>query len=216
MKTDSQLRDDVQAELDWDASFDGRDIGVAVKNGVVTLTGHVNSYAERLAAQNAAGSVSGVQAIANELEVRLMGDAQRSDTDIAEAALTALKANVVVPSGIKVVIHDGWMTLNGEVSAFYQKKAAEHAVHYLRGLRGVTNNITIKPKASATNIKQKIESAFQRHAHRDAEKISVAVNDGTVTLIGEVHTWQERQEAEDAAWRAPGVIKVKDHLVIRP
>ncbi len=216
MKTDTQLRHDVEAQLDWDPRFDSQGIGVAVKNGVVALSGHVNSYADRWAAQDATQSVAGVKAIANELAVNLGSDATRSDPEIAEAALHALNANVSVPgTGIKVVVHDGWVTLSGEVSFWFQRDAAERAITHLRGVKGLANDITIKPQASVTNIKAKIEDAFRRHASLDAQKIRVETAGGTVTLEGEVNSWQERQHAEAAAWAAPGVSMVMDHLSVR-
>lgn len=220
MKTDAELRDDVEAELEWDPSFDSRNIGVAAKNGVVTLSGHVRSYADRWAAQNAAQRVTGVKAIANEIEVRLPGDAQRSDTDIAQDAVLALSVNVAVPvDDVKVVVRDGWLSLFGEVEFWYQKTAAEAAVRYLRGVKGISSSIKLKPTAkpaiSAADIKVKIESAFQRHAHRDALGIRIDVKNGTVTLEGSVPTWQERHDAEVAAWSAPGVFMVEDRLVIQ-
>jgi osmotically-inducible protein OsmY len=216
MKTDTQLRHDVEAQLDWDPRFDSQGIGVAVKNGVVALSGHVNSYADRWAAQDATQSVAGVKAIANELAINLSSDATRSDSEIAEAALHALNANVSVPgSGIKVVVHDGWVTLSGEVSLWFQRDAAERAITHLRGVKGLANDITIKSQASVTNIKAKIEDAFRRHASLDAQKIRVETAGGTVTLEGEVNSWQERQHAEAAAWAAPGVSMVMDHLSVR-
>jgi len=216
IKTDTQLRHDVEAQLDWDPRFDSQGIGVAVKNGVVALSGHVNSYADRWAAQDATQSVAGVKAIANELAINLSSDATRSDPEIAEAALHALNANVSVPgSGIKVVVHDGWVTLSGEVSFWFQRDAAERAITHLRGVKGLANDITIKPQASVTNIKAKIEDAFRRHASLDAQKIRVETAGGTVTLEGEVNSWQERQHAEAAAWAAPGVSMVMDHLCVR-
>lgn len=216
MKTDTQLRHDVEAQLDWDPRFDSQGIGVAVKNGVVALSGHVNSYADRWAAQDATQSVAGVKAIANELAVNLSSDATRSDPEIAEAALHALNANVSVPgTGIKVVVHDGWVTLSGEVSFWFQRDAADRAITHLRGVKGLANDITIKPQASVTNIKAKIEDAFRRHASLDAQKIRVETAGGTVTLEGEVNSWQERQHAEAAAWAAPGVSMVMDHLSVR-
>ena len=216
MKTDTQLRHDVEAQLDWDPRFDSTGIGVAVKNGIVALSGHVGSYADRWAAQDAAQSVAGVKAIANELIVSLASDAQRSDPELAEAVLHALNANVSIPSaGINVVVHDGWVTLSGQVSFWFQREAAERTVTHLRGIKGLANDLTIKPQASVTDVKAKIEDAFRRHASLDAQKIRVQTDDGTVTLEGEVNSWQERQHAEAAAWAAPGVSVVKDHLSVR-
>ncbi|MFI4868251.1 MAG: BON domain-containing protein [Steroidobacterales bacterium] len=216
MKTDIQLRHDVEAQLDWDPRFDSTGIGVAVKNGVIALSGHVGSYADRWAAQDAAQSVAGVKAIANELVVSLGSDAQRSDPEVAEAVLHALNANVSIPAtAIKVVVHDGWVTLSGQVNFWYQREAAERTVTHLRGVKGLANDITIKPQASVADIKAKIEDAFRRHASLDANKIRVQTAEGTVTLEGEVNSWEERQHAEAAAWAAPGVSVVKDHLSVR-
>jgi len=216
MKTDTQLRHDVEAQLDWDPRFDSTGIGVAVKNGVVALSGHVGSYADRWAAQDAAQSVAGVKAIANELMVSLGSDAQRSDPELAEAVLHALNATVSIPSaGIQVVVHDGWVTLSGQVNFWYQREAAERTVTHLRGVKGLANELTIKPQASVADVKAKIEDAFRRHASLDAKRIRVQTADGTVTLEGEVDSWQERQHAEAAAWAAPGVSVVKDHLSVR-
>lgn len=219
MKSDQQIRDDVEAELDWDPSFDSRKIGVAVKNGVVTLSGHVDTYPDRWAAQKAAQSVAGVKAIANEIAINLPLDARRSDSEVAAAALTALESNQILPAdALQIAVQDGWITLSGQVKWWYQKNAAENSLRYLRGVRGISNKINIKSpatKVSATTVRSRIESAFQRHAHRDAQKIHVIVGDGTVTLEGEVPTWQEREEAEAAAWSAPGVARVDDRLVVR-
>jgi osmotically-inducible protein OsmY len=216
MKTDTQLRHDVEAQLDWDPRFDSQGIGVAVKDGVVALSGHVGSYADRWAAQDAAQSVSGVKALANELSVDLASDAERTDPQIADAALKAINADVFIPvTGIKVVAHDGWVTLSGQVDFWFQREAAERAVTHLRGVKGLANDIALKPRATATDVKTKIEDAFRRHASLDARNIRVQTAAGTVTLEGEVDSWHERQHAEAAAWAAPGVSMVKDLLTIR-
>jgi len=220
MKSDAKLRDDITAELEWDPSFDSRNIGVAVKNGIVTLSGHVESFAQSWEAQRAAQNVAGVIAVANEIQVKLAGDSQRSDTEIAEACVEALGANVVVPASVKVTVHNAWVNLSGAVLFWYQKKAAEKAVRYLRGVKGINNNIVVKPliskPVSEGEVRSKIESAFQRHAHRDADAIHVTVHGSEVTLDGHVPTWNERQAAELAAWAAPGVTRVDDRLVISP
>lgn len=217
MSNDMQLRHDVQAELDWDPRFDSRQIGVAVKNGVVALSGHVNSFAERRAAEQAAQSVAGVQAVANDIAVELPLDTRLSDAEIGEAAVDALKGNVSVPAGaIKLVVREGWITLSGEVEMWFQKNAAETSLSGLRGLKGISNNITIRCQPAATDVQAKIEDAFRRRAQLDAKKITVSTADGTVTLEGEVHSWQERQQAEIAAWQAPGVSQVIDKLTVRP
>jgi osmotically-inducible protein OsmY len=217
MKTDSDLRRDVEQELEWDTRVDARDIGVAVKEGIVTLSGHVNSYAQRWAAQDAASSVEGVKALANEVEVKLPASGRRSDTEIAEAAMTALRLNISVPvADIKVMVLEGWVTLSGQVSLWYQKQTAETTVRHLQGVKGITNDIRVKATASTSDIKTRIEEAFRRHAQIDADKIRVQVASGTVTLEGEVESWRERDEAETAVWAAPGVTNVQDRLVVRP
>lgn len=216
MKTDANLRTDVEKELEWDPRFDARDVGVAVKGGVVTLSGHVRSFAERWAAQDAAQLVGGVKAIANEIEVKLPASALRSDTELAQAALDALALNSSVPADdIKVTVQAGWVTVGGQVSFWYQKQAVETTLRQLRGVIGFSNNIQLKPKATALDVKGRIEETFRRHAQLDADKIRVKVADGTVTLEGEVQSWRERNEAEIAAWAAPGVESIQDKLTIR-
>ena len=217
MKTDSDVRHDVEEELDWDPRFDARDVGVAVKVGVVTLSGHVSSYAERWAAQDATQSVAGVKAVANEIQVKLPSDSERSDTEVAEAALTALQLNQTVPvADIRLAVHDGWVTLSGLVSSWYQKQAAEATVRHLLGVRGIADDIAIKTPVTTVDVKSRIESAFRRHAQLDADKISVQVSGGSVTLEGEVRSWLEREDAENAVWAAAGVTSVQDHLKVRP
>ena len=218
MKTaDLQLRHDVEAELDWDARLDSRQIGVAVKNGVVALSGHVSSYAERRAAEEAAQAVVGVRAVANDILVELPSASQRTDAEIAEAAVSALQTNVAVPaSQIKLVVHDAWITLAGEVALWFQKNAAEAALVSLPGVKCISNNITLSSRASSSDVERKIEEAFRRRALLDAKSITIKTADGTVTLEGEVHSWQERQQAEIAAWQAPGVCQVIDNLHVRP
>jgi osmotically-inducible protein OsmY len=216
MKTDVQLRHDVEEELEWDPRFDARDIGVAAKSGVVTLSGHVDSFAERWSAQEATQRVGGVKAIANEIEIKLPASAQRSDTELAEAALHALSLNSAVPAGaVKVTVQGGWITAAGQVSFWYQKEAVETTLRQLRGVIGFSNDIQLKPNASALDVKGRIENAFRRHAQLDADKIRVKVADGTVILEGEVQSWRERNEAEVAAWAAPGVRNLQDKLTIR-
>jgi osmotically-inducible protein OsmY len=215
MKSDTELLADVQAELDWDPSFDDRGIVVAVKDGVVTLAGSVHSYPDKWSAENAAKSVAGVRAVANDIEVKLKADAQRTDREIAEAAANALKSNVTVPADdIKVIVNDGCVTLEGKVAMRFQKSAAESAVRNLWGVRAVRNHIEIKTQAHAGDVRGKIRQSFKRHAATDADKIQIAVADGTVTLSGAVSTWREREEAESAAWAAPGVAHVKNLLAV--
>lgn len=215
MKTDTQLMSDVQAELDWDPRIDDRGIVVAVKDGVVTLAGYVSSYADKWSAEKAAKGVAGVRAIANDIEVKLGTASQRPDKDIAEAAANALRSNVSVPaSDIKVIVNDGWITLEGNVTFWYQKSTAENAVRSLWGVKGISNNIELKPQVRAGDVKSKIQQAFHRHATLDANKVNIAVAGGEITLTGEVSSWYERDEAERAAWAAPGVTRVQNTLSV--
>ena len=216
MKTDMQLRKDMQDELKWEPSIREAEIGVAVKDGVVTLSGRVDSFAEKYAAQRAAERVSGVRAIADDLEVKLPGSYQRTDTEIAHAALNAMRWDIQVPDDkIKVKVSDGWVTLEGTVEWRYQKDAAERSVRYLTGVRGVSNLILLKPKSVSTfEVSSKIKDAIRRSAEADAEHITVEANDGHVTLRGKVRSWAERRDAELAAWAAPGVIDVEDKIAI--
>ena len=213
MRDDLELKHDVEAELEWDPSVDARQIGVIVKDGIVTLTGEVTSYAQKWNAERAAERVEGVIGIANEIEVKVPGE--RSDADIAQAAVNALKWNVLVPSErVKVKVDDGWVTLGGEVSYEFERRAAERAVRDLPGVRGISNLIQIKPRVEPRDIKSKIEETFRRQAALDANRVSVQVNGGEVILRGTVHTWAEREQAERAAWAAPGVTSVKNLLAV--
>lgn len=217
MKTDANLRSDVEEELEWDPRFDSRYIGVVVKGGVVTLSGQVRSFAERWAAQEAAQLVGGVKAIANDIEVQLVASSHRSDTDLATAAFNALRLNGSVPIGdIKLTVRDGSVTLRGQVPFWYQKQEAATTLRNLQGIKGISNELIIKPTVSTVDIKSRIEGAFRRHAQLDADKIRVKVADGNVTLEGEVQSWRERNDAEFAVWAAPGVKTVQDKLIVQP
>ena len=186
MKTDTELRGDVERELDLDPRLDARDIGVAVKDDIVTLTGHVHSYIERWAAQDAAQSVGGVKVLANEIEVKLPSDSERSDTEIAQAALTALQHDTSVPMmDISLTVHDGWLALNGEVEFWHQKQAAEKAVRNILGVKAIANGITVNAPVSTSNAKSLSEQPFPPHVQIDADKIRVQVAGGPVTLEGE-------------------------------
>lgn len=213
---DSQLRQDIIDEFEFDPAFDGEHIGVAVDNNVVSLTGHVTSYAQKVAAIAAARRVKGVHAIAENIEVRYPFQAKTADDQIAKRAMDILKWNVSVPDTVDVLVQDGWVTLSGHADWYYQKKAAEDDVRKLSGVRGVTNNISIKPRVEASNVKAKIELALKRHAELEANAIRVTVENGNkVILDGKVDNWDERRAAENAAWSAPGVAFVEDHLTIR-
>jgi osmotically-inducible protein OsmY len=213
MKTDWELRRDVERELEWDPSIDARNIGVAAKNGVVTLTGYVSSYADKWRAERIAKRVSGVTALANEIEVKL--STERTDPDIAEAARAALKADSRLPADrIKVIVERGWVTLEGTVDYYYQKSAAESDVRYIAGVRGVTNALVVTPKVSPTDIRMKIEEALKRSAQLDANRISVETEGSKVILSGTVRSWAEREEAEMAAWAAPGVTQVENKIKV--
>jgi len=216
MRNDADIRRDVESELQWDPSIDDRRIGVAVNNGVVTLTGDVPHYSGRWAAEDCAKRVNGVRAIANDIQIKMPASGERTDTDIAEAAANALRWNVSLSgTDIKPVVKDGWVSLSGQVSWGFQRITAEVSVRNLMGVRGVSNEITVKSTVKASDVKQKIEDAFKRHAVLDAKDIQVVVHNATVTLNGHVHSWQEREDATLAAWAAPGVNTVDNRLAIQ-
>jgi osmotically-inducible protein OsmY len=215
MKTDSDLKRDVTAELAWDPAVKANAIGVAVKNGVVTLTGHLETFAEKHAATRAVRRVAGVQAIALELDVKLAPDHKRSDTDIATSAENALKWNTLVSAeAIALTVDHGWVTLRGEVEWDFQRRSVEKAIRPLMGVVGIANEITLRVKPQAGNLSRKIEEALTRQAIREAQRIKVSVDGNTVKLIGSVHSWQERDAAQGVAWTAPGVRAVINELTV--
>ena len=215
--TDKDLKRNVQNALDFEPSIDAAHIGVTIEGGVVTLHGNVRSYSEKTTAERVTLRVYGVKAVANDLIVHLPTDFSRTDSDIAEAALNALKWNTLVPEDrVSVVVTNGLVRLDGNVDWQYQKDVAGRAVCDLLGVKAVTNNITVKPRVKSADVRDKIEAAFKRSAEIDARRISVAAEDGKVILSGNVHSWAERREAERAAWAAPGVILVDDRLTIVP
>jgi osmotically-inducible protein OsmY len=215
--SDVELQREVMNELKFEPSVDAAHIGVAVNDGIVTLTGHVSSFAEKYAAENAAKRVYGVKAVANQIDVKLPGSSLRTDEEIAAAAVNALKSNILVPAEkIKVTVSKGWITLEGEVEWRYQRDAAENAVRYLPGVKGLFNLITIKPRVTPTEVKAKIDEALKRNAEMDARRIHVEVQGGKVILRGTVRSWAEKQEAELEAWGAPGVYSVENLITVQP
>jgi osmotically-inducible protein OsmY len=215
MKTNTQLQFDVLDELQYEPSVDAAEIGVTAKDGIVTLAGNVKSYVEKWSATRATERVSGVKAVVDELQVRLPDVHLRTDEDLARAVLNALKWDVTVPDDrIKVKVEHGYITLEGNVDYKYQETSAIKAVRNLAGVKGITNLITVKPQATPSEVKRKIEGAFRRTAELDAQRIKVDVHDNKVTLRGIVHSWAERDEAERAAWSAPGIAFVEDKLIV--
>jgi osmotically-inducible protein OsmY len=215
MKADSDIKRDVENELRADPMVDATDIAVAVKDGVVTLSGFVRTYGEKLNAEAAAKRVTGVVGLANDLEVRLSSSDQRPDPEIARDAVAAIRSRLPASGEhIRVVVDKGWVTLEGQVEWHYQRQEAEGTVRRIKGVRGVVNAISIAPQATPHDVRQKIEEAFRRSAEIDASRIAVEVNGGEVVLRGTVRSWSERREAERAVWAAPGVTKVENRITI--
>jgi osmotically-inducible protein OsmY len=215
MKTDIQLKADVTAELAWDPAVNATGIGIIVEDGVVTLTGHLDSFAEKHAVERAVHRVAGVRGIALELDVKLAAQHKRSDSEIAQAASMALRLNSLLPEDkVQVEVENGWITLTGELDWGYQRASAEHCVRSLVGVRGLTDHITIKPRASSKDVATEISDALRRQAEREARHIGVEVEGGIVTLRGKVHSLAERDAAVGAAFSAHGVSRVVDKLEI--
>jgi osmotically-inducible protein OsmY len=215
MKSDMQLHKDVIDELRWEPSVVEKEIAVAVKDGVVTLSGDVPTYAQKRAAEQAAARVFGVRAVAEDIQVKLPSSGERSDTDIAHAVVNALKWDTEVPDElIKAKVENGWVTLEGDVRLFYQKVAAERCVRFLNGVKGVINLVSVKPAVTTAKVSNNIEAALKRRAEIDSAQIRVDTTDGKVTLRGSVHSWLEMKEAENAAWATPGVWSVEDKLAV--
>lgn len=215
--TDKEIQQEVLHELEWEPQVSSTEIGVAVKDGIVTLTGFVDSYVKKYNAERAAKRVYGVKAVANDLEVKLPSANEKTDPEIARAAVQALESRFLVPHDkIKATVRNGWITLEGEVQWQFQKESAESAVRQLMGVKGITNLITVKAPVSVADVKAKIEEALRRNAELDARRIMVDANGSKVTLRGTVRAWAEREEAERAAWRAPGVTEVEDLISVVP
>ena len=216
MKSDSEIKLDVQDELEWEPSIDETKIGVAVDEGVVTLSGEVDSYAKKIAAEKAAKRVIGVKAVAEDIVVTYPSSLEKSDTEIAKAAVDALEWHSSVPDDtVMVKVENGWVYLTGEVKWSYQRSSAKNAVKDLMGVKGVSNNITIKQSVKPVQVKDHIEEAFERSARIDAKGITVTTDGTTVTLSGKVHSIKEKEDAESAAYRAPGVYKVINNLRVQ-
>jgi osmotically-inducible protein OsmY len=213
IRTDHELQKDVLAELRWEQGVEASEIGVAVKDGVVTLTGKVDTYLKKWRAEEAAHRVNGVIAVANDIEVRTIGE--RTDTDIAAAAVHAIKWDASLPADkIQVTVDKGWVTLKGELEWQYQKQEAERVIRRLWGVKGVSNLVTLKPLASPSDLKKKIEDALVRSAQVDAKGITVEVQGSKAILKGKVRSWAERQEAERTAWLAPGITAVDNQITL--
>jgi len=215
MKTDMQLKADVTAELAWEPAVNAAGIGVLVKEGIVTLTGHLDTFAEKYAAERAVRRVSGVRGLAMELDVKLAPGHQRSDSEIASAAASALRWSVLMqPDRVKVEVEKGWVTLTGEVDWAYQSSTAEQCVRNLIGVRGLTNKISVKPTVNTRNVAAEIAAALERQAEREAKNIAIDVEGGVVTLRGKVHSLAEREAAAGAAFAARGVSRIINKLEV--
>jgi osmotically-inducible protein OsmY len=217
MKSDSEIERDVRDELAWDPDLDATDIAVSVKDGVVSLAGFVKTFVDKYQAEAAAKRVAGVVGVANDIEVRLPSIDERPDPEIARDAVQAIKSQLPISwERIKVIVKNGWITLEGDVEWQYQRQTAESAVRRVKGVRGVVNSLVVKPHAQPSDIKRRIQEAFRRNAEVDANRIVVETNGSEVVLNGTVRSWVEREEAERVAWSAPGVTRVEDRIVVSP
>lgn len=215
MKSDAQIKKDVEAELEWEPAVNAAQIGVAVKDGVVTLSGHLETFAEKYLAERAVWRVVGVRAIAEEIDVRLAREHRRNDTEIARVIEDAFVWNALIPAGqIQVKVEKGWVTLTGEVRWDHQRHIAEQTVRPIIGVTGITNRITLKTASTPADVADRIEQALDRQAVREAKAIEISVDGSTVTLRGHVHSWAERQAAQGAAYSAPGIHTVVNQLIV--
>ncbi|OUM00915.1 BON domain-containing protein [Variovorax sp. JS1663] len=215
MKTDAQLKHEVEQELEWDPAVNASHVGVAVDKGVVTLSGHLETYGEKYLVERAVQRVQGVKALAVELDVKLAPGHKRNDSELAQAAEAALTWHTLVPDErLTVKVEGGWVTLRGDVDWEYQRNAAAQAIRSLTGVLGFTNEIVIKPRVMSSNVTTRIREALARHAEREADRIEVQVSGATATLKGTVHSWAERAAAQGAAWSAPGVTSVINELKV--
>ena len=211
-KTDDQLKRDIEAELSWDPKVNAAEIGVSVNEGAVSLLGTVDTYAQKWAAEDATKRVAGVRTVAQDLTVKIQNEHKRSDTDIAEAIQSALKWDVLVPKEVTAKVHNGMVTLEGQVTWHFQRESAERAIRNLPGVISIFNSITMKPETSVAQVKEKVEAALQRQAKADAKSIRVDLSGGMVTLTGYASSWQSIEDAANAAWAAPGVTQVIDQV----
>jgi osmotically-inducible protein OsmY len=216
MPGDDELKREIERELEWDPKVNAAHIGVVVRDGAVALTGYVSTYSEKYAAVRAAERVYGVKAVADEIEVRLGGADVQDDAAIAEAIIHSFRWNTLVPESVKAEVRDGWVTLRGEVEWEYQLQAAKRAVRDIRGVKGVSNLIVVKPRVKPAEIEKRVAEAIKRSAELDARSIRVTTENGTVHLHGTVHSLYERRVAEEAAKAAPGVSKVENEIVVTP
>jgi osmotically-inducible protein OsmY len=214
-RSDESIRDDVLSELEWNPKLNSSDVGVAVKDGVVTLTGYVSSYWEKDEAEKTAQRVYGVRAVANDIKVKLAE--LRTDAEIARDAVHALESHILIPSdNIKITVKNGWVTLEGTVRWHFQKKLAESAVKKLKGVISITNSIQVNGQVAPTDVKEKIEEALRRSAELDARRITAEVDGSTIKLFGAVRSWSEKSEAESIAWSVPGVTNVENYITVTP
>jgi osmotically-inducible protein OsmY len=217
VRSDEEIQRDVLEELKWDARLQPNEIGVIVKNGIVTLTGWIDSYLKKVAAEEDAQRVPGVKAVVNDIEVRLPGSAERTDADLAKAVLDALRWDAAVPAdNIEVTVDHGWVTLKGEVEYAFQKREAERVVERIAGVKGVTNLIEVRPRVTPEDLKEKIRQALVREAQLDASHITVDVQGGKIILRGRVRSYAEKKAAEEVAWHTPGVTDVENQIEVVP